>query len=259
MTRRPALIAGTAVAVLAALFSTACKSESKPLTAEQAESLAQAGLLTQEDLPSAEWTVTDGPTTDGEQGDGPPDANTLFADTEACRDLEAAINAAGFSTADAAEDAPLAETERSFDFDGGDSLVARSVQSSIAVPQDPKEIEAGFEALRKVMTADGVRPCFESAFTESLGGEDSGVTISSIEVTDIEKVTEDGVAIGLDLQAVAFIIPINLHMEMHMWPEGPAAGQLMIMELNSETLKDASADIREAARTRLAEAVKANK
>ena len=40
MTRRPALIAGTAVAVLAALFSTACKSESKPLTAEQAESLA---------------------------------------------------------------------------------------------------------------------------------------------------------------------------------------------------------------------------
>ncbi|MGE3960307.1 MAG: hypothetical protein AB7F65_01330 [Dehalococcoidia bacterium] len=259
MIRRPALIAGTAAAVLAALFSAACSSEEEPLTAEQAAAIAQAGLLTQDDLPSAEWVVTEGAQedTDGEVDD-PTDTDDLFANTEACQALDEAMTAAGF-TDEGGAFSPLAEAERSFDFEGGESLVARSVQAGVLVRPEASDIDEAFEALREVMSADAVRPCLESAFTESLGGDESGLTISTINVTDVEKVTDDGVGIGLDVEAVALIIPINLHMEIHMWPEGPAAGQLILMELNSETVQDATPEILEAARTRLAEAVEANR
>jgi hypothetical protein len=259
MPRRPFLLVGTVLTALTALVALGCSSEDEPLTAEQAAAVAAAGLLTEEDLPNAEWTVTEGEgAEDAEEDIG--DTDDLFASTESCQDLQAAIEEL-FGTEEEAEETPsLAEATRTFDFGGDDQLVLRSVEASVSVPADPAEVEAGFEALREVMNADAVRPCFESAFTESLsGGEDMGVTISSLEVTEPAKITDDAIAIAIDLEAIAVIIPINMHMEMHFWPEGPAVGELMFMELNSDLLKDNAPEILEAARTRLAEAVEANK
>jgi len=260
MSRRPLLLLGAALTALTSLVALGCSSEAEPLTAEQAAAVVAAGLLTEEDLPSADWTVTEGEDAASEDEAIGPDTDDLFANTEACQDLQAAIEEVLGSEAAAAEETPsLAEATRTFEFGGDEQLAMRSVEASVSVPADPADVEAGFEALREVMNADAVRPCFESAFTEALsGGEEMGVTISRIDVTEPAKVNDDAVAIAIDLEAIAVIIPINLHLEMHFWPEGPAVGQLMIMELNSELLKDSAPEILEAARTRLAAAVEAN-
>ncbi len=262
MPRRPLLLLGAALAALTSLVALGCSSEAEPLTAEQAAAVAADGLLTEEDLPSAEWEIAEGEeaASDGGEDAVGPDTDDLFANTEACQDLEAAIEELIGRDDETTEDTPpLAEASRSFDFGGDDQLIFRSVQASVSVPADPAEVDAGFEALREVMNADTVRPCFESAFTEALaGGGEMGVTISRIDVTEPAKVSDDAIALAIDLEAIAVIIPINLHLEMHFWPEGPAVGELMLMELNSELLADSAPEILEAARARLAAAVEAN-
>lgn len=258
--RRPSLLlTGAAAAALGlTLLLSACGGDDEPLTVEQAETIVQAGLLTVEDLPSVNWTVTEGATvSEDEEGISSDD---MFGDTEACRDLEAAIlEVTGQSAEGQEEIPPLAEASRSFEFGGDQTLVARSVESGVAVPEDRSSIDDAFDLLREVFTADHVRPCFESSFQESMGGEDVGVVISRFEVTEPARVKPEGVALALDLEAVAFIIPINMHMQMHFWPEGPAVGQLFLIELNSDTLATGSEAILENARKRLADAVAANR
>jgi hypothetical protein len=252
--RRPLLL-GVALAALTALVALGCTSEDERLTAEQATALVEAGLVTEEDLPSTVWEVTEGSPDDGEAGDEPDD---MFAGTEACQDLEAAIEA--FAVSEGEDSPPLAEGERSFDA-GGDSLVLRSVQTSVIVPAEPAEVEQGFEALREVFNVETLRPCFEEAFMEGFmsdGGDAEGVAVTELAVTEPDTVIEGGVGITLQMEAAAFIIPIALHLEIHMWPEGPAVGSLMFMEMNSELLQENSADMLEAAHTRLASAVRAN-
>jgi|GEM_PF-3255983 len=257
MPRRPLLLVGVAFAALTALVALGCSSEDEPLTPEQAAAIVEAGLVAEEDLPSTVWEVTDGPAEDGGEGEEPDD---MFAGTEACQDLEAAIEA--FAVSEGEDTPPLAEGERSFDA-GGESLVLRSVQTSVIVPDDPAEVEQGFTALREVFNAETLRPCFEEAFMEGFlssdGADAEGVAVTELALTEPETVIEDGVGIALDVEAVAFIIPIALHLEIHMWPEGPAVGSLMFMEMNSELLQENSADMLEAARTRLAAAVEANR
>ncbi len=268
MSRRTALIAGAAIALFSAILATACSGGDEPLTAEQAAAIVQAGLLTEEDLPSVDWTITDGPGEEDASDEDVSDPTEMFGESEACKDLAQAFIELGGSAGDAGEGGAaedesdaLAEAERAFEFGGDESLVIRNVQSSVSVLGTDEEVDAAFELLQEVMTADAMRPCFESIFTEALaGGEEAGVTISSLDISDPETlVNEDAVGIAMDLEAIAFIIPINLHLEMHFWPEGPAAGQLLFMEMNSETLQDAAPEIIEAAGTRLAEAVKANR
>ena len=260
--RRPLLLAGAA---LAALFALACSdSADEPLTAEQAAAIVEAGLLTEEDLPSSTWTVTDGAAdddTEGDTADSAPDADDMFGDTAACQDLETAIEDL-VGDENAADTHALAEGERTFEAGGGDSLVVRSVQSSVSVPADSADVEAGFEALRKVFNAETLRPCFEegfmASFTEGSEGAE-GITVTELEVTEPATIARDGVGVALDFTAIAFIIPIELHLEMHFWPQGDAVGSLMIMEMNSELLRDGAADLLTAAEARLADAVEANR
>src|SRR5690606_35715142 len=131
---RPVL--GVALAALTALFALGCSSDDEPLTAEQAAALAAAGLLTEDDLPSSNWVVTEGSedgAPDDLDGGAPTDADDLFANTEACRELEAAITEVIGDDDDTEETQPLAEASRSFDFGGDDQLMARSVQASVSV------------------------------------------------------------------------------------------------------------------------------
>lgn len=256
MPRRPLLLA-VAFAALTALVALGCSSEDEPLNAEQASAIVEAGLVAEEDLPSTAWEVTEGPTEDAADGEEPDD---MFAGTEACQDLEAAIEA--FAVSEGKDTPPLAEGERTFEA-GGDSLVLRSVQTSVIVPEDPAEVEQGFAALREVFNAEALRPCFEEAFMEGFLGSDGadaeGVAVTELALTEPGTVIEGGVGIALDVEAVAFIIPIALHLEMHMWPEGPAVGSLVFMEMNSELLEENAADMLGAARARLASAVEANR
>lgn len=267
---RSNLFIGAALLALTSLIALGCSSGgTKALTAEQAAAVVAAGLLAEEDLPATSWEVTEGEAEgdaedSGAEGeDGPvPDADSMFGETEACQELEAALaqfgGGDGESGGSEETGSVLAEGERTFDA-GGDSLILRSVQAGVTVPADPDEVEAGFELLREVFNAETLRPCFEEAFTEGLGaGEESGVVLSELSVTDAANIIEGGIGIAMDVQALAFIITIDLHLEIHMWPEGPAVGSLMMMEMNSTLLQDNQAAILTAARTRLADAVKAN-
>ena len=250
MPRRHLLLIGAALTALVAL---GCSSEEEPLTPEQADAVVEAGLLAEEDLPSSSWEITDGPSDDETE-----DGDDMFTGSEACQDFEAAL--AQFDD-EAEATPPLAEGERSFDA-GGESLVVRSVQSAVAVPSDPAEVEAGFEVLREVFDAETLRPCFEEAFMEGFMGEtegSEGVAVTELSVTEPETIADDGIGIALDVTAIAVIIPIELHMEIHMWPEGPAVGSLIIMEMNSDLLREDSAELLATAQSRLADAVEANR
>ena len=255
--RRPLLL-GVAIAALAAFLGLGCTSEDEPLTAEQATAILEAGLLTREDLPAAPWELTEGTAGDVSDAVGDEVPISMFAGTEACQDLEAAMDAFVGREEASEQTPPLAEGERSFDAGNG-SLVLRSVETSVVVPEDPTEVEQGFAGLREIFNAERLRPCFEEAFMEGFGGDAEEVGVTELALTEPDTLIEGGVGIALQMEAVAFIIPIALHLEIHMWPEGPAVGSLMFMEMNSELLQENSADILEAARTRLASAVEANR
>ncbi len=218
------------------------------LTAEQADAVASAGLLTREDLPTADWFVEDfdyvaNPSDSSDEDD-------MWGNTPACQDVAAALDELSFG-----DSTPLASKER--DFNTGDgSLMMRSVTSSVAVPDTDISLTELFGTLSQQFSADSMRPCFESGLVSSLE-EDPDLLVTRINVYTPDAVIEGGVAIGLDLEAVAVIVPIELKLQMHMWPEGPAAGNLIVMEMNSDLLTRNMADILETAQQRLADAVAA--
>ncbi len=247
--------AGLAVCALVASVVLACSGggEEEPVTAEQAAAIVAAGLLAEEDLPSATWEAeeTDNLTQDDAASeDGLEDPDDLFASTPACQAVSEILQAAN------EDSTPLADIERAFN-NGDGGLVARGVTSNIFVPDPSLDIDEQFDRLSDVFTPDGMRACFEDGFRASLEGEE-GVVISGIEVYAPETVAPGGIGLAMDLEAIALIIPIELHLEMHMWPEGPAVGSLMIMEMNSELLRENAGDIVDNAHSRLAAAVEAN-
>lgn len=225
--------------------------EPRVLTAEEAATLAQSALLTQEDLPNADWTVEDVDRLEGEQSEGGP-SDDLFGSTPACQEIAAAFEQLG---ADETTDS-LANLERSFETSDDGSLMMRSVLSGIVVPDPSVDVDETFASLREVLTADSIRPCFEAGMVAAMEDE-GGLVVSRIDVDTPENVVENGVAIAMDLEAIALVVPLNLRLELHMWPAGQAVGNLMVMEMNSDLLARNMGSILENAQQRLAEAVAA--
>ncbi len=248
----------TPLACAVAALALACSGGSDPVTPEQAAAIVAAGVLMQEDLPAGSWAVeeTDNLLADAEESEGAgaealQDPDDLFANTPSCQAVAALLEDLN------QEDVPpLADLERSFTT-GGESLVVRNVVSNVFVPDEQVEIDEAFNRLQAVFSADGMRACFEDAFRESLESEE-GIVLSGLEVHEPEYTAEGGVGIAVDLEALAVIIPIALHLELHMWAEGPAVSSLVLMELNSDLVQRNAGSIVDNARSRLAAAVEAN-
>lgn len=256
---RSTTFAGAALVAAVALACGGGGDEPEPVTAEQATAIVSDGLLTAEDLPNASWETEEtdllaAGDSEGESDIPLEDPDDLFDNTPSCQAVAEALGVLD------EEDGPpsLADVERSFTVGGtGDSLVLRNVVSNVFVPDPEVGVAEPFEQLRGVFNADSMRPCFEDAFRASFE-EGEGVILSSIDVYEPDRVVTDGVGIAVDLQAIAMFVPLDLHLQMHFWPEGPAAGTLMLLEMNSELVQRNAGSIVDNASTRLAAAVEAN-
>lgn len=239
-------------AVLAALGAAgllvACGGGDKAITAEQAPAVAAAALLTTADLPAGDWTATEG--TPGDDSDSASD--DIFSGAPSCAQFEAAFEGLAAST----DVEPLAEASR--DFDGGDeaSLVLRQVTTSVAVMPEDYDTAGRVKEMKDLFTADALKPCFEEGFAAAFGTE--GVTVNSLEVTNpTVKANAEAGAIAVDMDALAIILPIKLHMEIHFWSEGQVGGTLLFMELNSDLLQTNQKAIVDAAAKRVTDAIEA--
>ncbi|MDO9443763.1 MAG: hypothetical protein Q7K37_00455 [Dehalococcoidia bacterium] len=238
----------TVLAVLgAAGLLVACGGGDKAITADQASAVAAAALLTTTDLPAATWAVTENdPNATDDSDDG------FFGEAASCQQFEAAFQ--GMSSGATVE--PLAEASR--DFDGGDesSLVLRQITTSVAVMPEDYDTAGRVKEMRDLFTADALKPCFEEGFAAAFGTE--GVTINSLEVTNpTVKANGDAGAIAVDMDALAIILPIKLHMEIHFWSEGQVGGTLLFIELNSDLLQTNQKAIVDAAAKRVTDAIAA--
>ena len=243
--------AGLGLAAVLAAFSVACSDGSdEPPTAEEAAAIVAAGLLEEADLPEATWTVEDTDLSTSPDGEGEDDD---LMTAESC----ATVNAL-FDEIEGSSGSSLADVEREFTTGDEAQFQQTSITSNVFVPDPEIDLEATFEDIREAFAIDAIRPCFEESLPELFGGEEAGITVTSVTVTEATHVAEEGIGIAVDLDAVALIIPLVLHLEMHMWPSGDAVGSLMLLDLNSDLVSENSAAIVEAAEQKLADAVEAN-
>ncbi len=240
--QRLVLVAGATVATLAL----ACGGGGdRELTAEQAETIALAALLTEADLPNADWTATDDPPEE-------PDDDDPFESVPACREFAATFDALGGSSAD--DGLELAFHSRVFESAAGE-LVTREVDSSVAVNSDPERVAELFEAARAIFTPDALRPCFEAAFVAALEAE--GVSVTKMEVGVPEFTLRDSAAITVDMELFAVIVTVRMHMEFHVIVRDEVAGLLTLLEVNSTLLTDNQRAILEAFESRIEAALDA--
>ncbi len=245
--------ASLALAAFLSLFAVACSGggEDAPLTPEEAAALASAGLLTMEQLPGSGWEEV--PATDDPEED---DSLTAGADEiPACEPL-----AAFFEEGDAEgeEDGYLAEAE--VEFNSETDFIVRNVASAVAVTESEEEAEAQIEVIGEFFASDAARDCFEELFRAGFeeGGEVEGVELTSLEVGEPLVTPEGGNGFAIDAEILAVVITLDMHMEMVFWHEGPAMGNLMWMEMNSETLRDEADALVASAEEQLATAVEEN-
>ncbi len=219
-----------------------------PLTPEFAGRLALAGLLTTADLPEADWTVEDVDHTGATGGGLASSAANLFGATPECAEFVTVTEQiSGGATG------PLADQERTFDAGAG-RLLMRSVSSGVTVPEESTDLDDTFETLRALFDTENLRPCLEAGVTANIE-RDQDVSVSRIDVYTPETVIEGGVAIGVNVGAIAVILPLQISLEIHLWPQGPAIGSLIVMEMNSDLIARNMDSILENAQQRLAGAV----
>lgn len=244
-TRRTGTLLVVAIAAVATLALACGGGGDRELTAEQAETIALAALLTESDLPNADWTVTD---------DAPeePGDDDLFASVPACRELSATFDALSGNAAD--DDLELASHSRAFESAVGE-LVTREVESSVTVNSDPESVADILEGVRLLFTPDAIRPCFEAGFVAAF--EEQGVSVTKMEITVPEFTLRDSAAIAVDLKLFAVLITFEMHMEIHVVVRDEIGGLLTIFELNSELLRANQRAILEAFDNRLTTALEA--
>ncbi|GMU41002.1 MAG: hypothetical protein AMXMBFR23_18680 [Chloroflexota bacterium] len=242
--RRAAALAGLAAL---GLLMAACGGDSKKvITAEQAPTVAEAALIAMTDLPASEWEDT----TDESAGEDSA-TDGLFAESPACQQFDAAFEgvAAGTSVE------PLAEATRNFSSGNMEALVMREVQSQIAVMPEDFDTAARVAEIKGLFTAEALQPCFEEAFAAAFGAE---VTINSLTVTNpTVTANDDAGAVAVDLAALAVILPINVHMEVHFWSEGQVGATLLFLEMNSDLVQTGRDALVQAAAKRVTDAIAA--
>lgn len=203
---------------------------------EQAERIVQLALLSESDLPTGEWTVTEGVAESDEEGED----DDLFEGIPACSELQRAFEEFEAGTASVEK---LASAERSFESSAG-PIVQRQVEAGVSVFPRTENVQQALEGLSAIFTADRVRPCFEAAFSEAFEGDD--VAITRIDIVEPEFTLPGGVAVAVNLDVLAVIIPINVTMEFHFFGRAEVGASLAILEMNSTLLADGQREILEA-------------
>lgn len=228
----------------------ACGSAERSLSQGEARQIAEASVLRSGDLPRASWTVSEDESWVGSGND----SDSLFFDdderfaTSECQELIGRIEDVDFRSG---EGASLAGASTSFDSQAG-TLSARQVSSLIAVFPNRSAALSADEVVRSIFSADGARPCFESAFR---GLEEDGFAITRISVVDSTDTLAGAQALALQVEGLAIFIPVNVLLELHAWSREEVLSVLMTLEVNSDLLQSNRLQLLERADTKIAKAL----
>jgi hypothetical protein len=202
--------------------SSAGSGNDKPaMTEAEAATIAAAALLTVDDLPDAQWEVT--------ESTGPEDPaadDDFFANVPECRALNEVLSA---------EDSePLAIHRREFDT-AVTPLDATGYSVEVNVFADSAEVETALEDARRLLTPESLGPCFEAAFTESFASEseDIAVEITSFNISEPGFKLDNSVAYGVTMEVGTAGLTFDIALQIHMIGRDQVGASLSIMELNS--------------------------
>lgn len=243
-------LAGIAALALALLVSCGGGDESTTLTAEQAQTIADAALLVRIDLPEGDWTQEEAQASLAELL--PADTN-LGVDTvdvpEACQAFQAVM---GDLPATLGEIQPLASSGRSYS-NVGDTLSAQIVSSTVLVFEHSEDAAAAGDALQTAFDSDGIEDCMLSALGPV---SEAGIEIKEFRVDKPEYALADSTGLHIQVDAVAFILPIQLGIDLHIFSRGNALAMYMALELNGDDLESLHGELLKTFAARIEDAQK---
>jgi len=144
----------------------------------------------------------------------------------------------------------VASSGRSFS-DIGDTLDARVVSTSVLVFAEEESARAASNALAEVLDSDGLEDCLTSALGPMT---EAGISIEEFRIDRPDYALDGAAGLHIQVEAVAFILPINLGIDVHIFNRGHALAMYLAFELNGEELAASNAELLAAFAQRVEEA-----
>ena len=203
---------------------------STTLTAAEAQEIADAALLVVGDLPAGDWEQEEEQASVQELLPGGSGVDADLNVPEECQAFQAALTDLSGTLGDVE---PIASSGRSFSVIG-DTLSAQIVSSTILVFEHSEDAAAAGDALQQAFAADGVEGCLLSALGPI---SEAGIEIGEFNVATPAYALDDSTSLRVEIDAFAFILPIQLAIDIHIFDRGNALAMYLALELNGEDLK----------------------
>ena len=238
---------GIAALTLGLLVACGGGDSTTTLTADQAQEVADAALFVIGDLPAGNWEQ------DEEQASLDqllPTGGDLDAEMDVPPQCQAFQSAMGDLPALLGDIEPIASSGRSFAI-VGDTLSAQIVSSTVLVFERSEDANTASEALQSAFDTDGVQDCLLSAMGPIA---DAGIEIDEFTADRPSYALDDSTGLSIRVDAVAFILPIQLAIDVHIFDRGNALAMYLALELNGEDLQTLHGDLLETFAGRLEDA-----
>ena len=191
------------------------------MTEAQAATIAAAALLIVDDLPEAQWEVTE-----STGAEDPAADDDLFASAPECQVLDEALSGD--------DSDPLAVHRREFNTTVT-PLDASGYSVEVNVFSDSAEVEAALEEARRLLTPESLGPCFEAAFTAAFASESESIAVelTSFDISEPAFKLDNSVAFGVTMKLGVEGLTFDLAMQIHMIGRDQVGASVNIMDLNS--------------------------
>ena len=210
--------------------------DSTTLTAEEAQAVADAGLLVLADLPAGDWTQEEDQASIQDLLPTDTGLDTNVDVPEACQAFQAAMSDLPSTLG---EVQPIASSGRSFSI-VGNTLSAQVVSSTVVVFEHSEDAAAASDALQTAFDADGVQNCLLSALGPI---NEAGLEIEEFRVDKPDYALDDSTGLHVQVDAVAFILPIQLGIDVHIFSRGNALAMYLALDLNGDDLAALHGDL----------------
>ena len=221
---------GIAALALGLLVACGGGDSTTTLTADQAQQVADAALLVVGDLPAGDWEQKEGQASLEQLL---PTGGDLNADLDVPAECQAFQSAMSDLPALLGDIEPIASSGRSFAI-VGDILSAQIVSSTVLVFERSEDANAASEALQDAFDTDGIQDCLLLAMGPIA---DAGIEIGEFTADRPEYALDDSTGLSIRVDAVAFILPSQLAIDVHIFDRGNSLAMYLALELNGEELR----------------------
>jgi hypothetical protein len=221
-----------AIIALALGLLAACGGDegSTTLTEAEAQTVADAGLLQLDDLPTGEWEQENDLASIGELLPADTDLGSDIDVPEVCQAFADAMSDLPATLGDVE---PIATSGRSFSIIG-ETLSAQVISSTVLVFAESEDASAASGALQAAFDTDAIEACLLSALGPI---SEAGIEVDEFRVDRPDYALDDSTGLRISVDAVAFILPIELGVDLHIFDRGNALAMYLALELNADDLE----------------------